>query len=100
MSDFTETAQRLAPPLRLPGVRFAAARWRREPPVEARESVRTWLRFAAAGIVIAWLVSLGTFGAAAPKARAAAPPDDRPTVYFPTLHRDARLTAAEQPETF
>ena len=60
---------------------------------------------AAAGIVIAWLLSLGMFGAAAPEASAAAAPasaesGNGPTGYFPELHRNAPFTAAEQPAPF
>ncbi len=64
MSDFTDTAQRLAPPLGLPASHVAGARRRREPRSEPWEGVWTWARFAAAGIVIAWLLSQGAFGAA------------------------------------
>jgi hypothetical protein len=105
MSDFNDTGQRLAPRLSLPASQVTGTRRERELVAEPWESVWAWTRFAAAGIVIAWLLSLGVFGAAAPEASAAAAPasaasGNGPTGYFPDLHRDAPLTAAEQPATF
>jgi hypothetical protein len=104
MSDVNDTAQRLAPRLVLPASHVTRTRRRRDVVTEPRESVWAWARFAVAGIVIAWLLSMGVFGAAAPQASAAAPASaeagNGPTGYFPSLHRDAPLTAAEQPATF
>ena len=105
MSDFNDTAQRLAPRFALPESHMTRARRRRELVNEPWESAWAWTRFAVAGIVIAWLLSMGVFGAAAPAASAAAAPasaepGNGPTGYFPDLHRDAPLTAAEQPATF
>jgi hypothetical protein len=105
MSDFTDTAARLAPRLALPAGDVIGTRWRREVANEPGESAWAWTRFAVAGIVIAWLLSMGVFGAAAPEASAAAAPasaepGDGFTGYFPSRHRDAPLTAAEQPATF
>jgi len=105
MSDFNDTAQRLAPRLALPASHMTGTRRQRELVSEPWESAWAWTRFAAAGIVIAWLLSMGVFGAAAPAASAAAAPasaesGNGPTGYFPDRHRDAPLTAAEQPATF
>ena len=105
MSDFNDTAQRLAPRLALPGSHMTGTRRQRGRVSEPGESAWAWTRFAAAGIVIAWLLSLGVFGAAAPEASAAAAPasaesGNGPTGSFPDRHRDAPLTAAEQPATF
>ncbi len=105
MSDFNDTAQRLAPRLALPASHMTGTRRQRELVSEARASVWAWTRFAVAGIVIAWLLSMGVFGAAAPAASAAAAPPSAesgngPTGYFPDQHRDAPLTAAEQPAAF
>ncbi|HLB15215.1 MAG TPA: hypothetical protein VJM14_09810 [Burkholderiales bacterium] len=105
MSDFNDTAQRLAPRLALPASHMTGTRRQRELVSEPGESAWAWTRFAVAGIVIAWLLSMGVFGAAAPEASAAAAPasaesGNGPTGYFPDLHRDAPLTAAEQPATF
>lgn len=105
MSDFNDTAQRLASRLGLPASHVCGTRRQRELVNEPGESAWAWTRFAAAGIVIAWLLSPGVFGAAAPEASAAAAPTSAesgngPTGYFPDLHRDAPLTAAEQPATF
>ncbi|MGH8682229.1 MAG: hypothetical protein ACREVP_12095 [Burkholderiales bacterium] len=106
MSDFTDTAQRLAPRLGLPASHVIGTRRQRELANEPGESARAWARFAVAGIVIAWLLSMGVFGAAAPEASAAAAPasaasGNGPTGSFPDRHRDAPLTAAQQqPATF
>ena len=102
MSDFNDTAQRLAPRLGLPASHVTGTRRQREHVNEPWESAWAWIRFAAAGIVIAWLLSLGMFGAAAPEASAAAAPASAASGngYFPDLHRDAPLTAAEQPAPF
>ena len=105
MSDFKDTGQRLAPRLGLPASHVTGTRRQRELVNEAWESAWAWTRFAAAGIVIAWLLSLGVFGAAAPEASEAAAPasaesGNGPTGYFPELHHNAPFTAAEQPATF
>jgi hypothetical protein len=106
MSDLTETSQRLAPPLLLPASRVVRSTRHREVASESWESVWAWTRFAAAGIVIAWLLSMGAFGTAAPKASAAdraparAASGDGPPGYFPAGHRDAPLVHAEHPATF
>ena len=103
MSDFNDTAQRLAPRLSLPASHVIGTRRQHELASEPWESA--WTRFAVAGIVIAWLLSMGVFGAAAPAASAAAAPARAEsgngfTGYFPDRHRDAPFTAAEQPATF
>ncbi len=105
MSDFNDTAQLPAPRLALPASHVTRTRRQRELVAEPWESAWAWTRFAAAGIVIAWLLSMGVFGAAAPAANAAAAPagaeaGNGQTGYFPALHSDASLTAAEQPATF
>ena len=105
MSDFNDTAQRLAPRLYLPASQVIGTRPPRDLVTAPRESARAWTRFAVAGIVIAWLLSMGVFGAAAPAANAAAAPPNAesgngPTGYFPDRHRDAPLTAVEQPASF
>jgi len=105
MSDFNDTAQRLEPQLALPASHMTGTRRQREPVSEPWESAWAWTRFAVAGIVIAWLLSMGVFGAAAPEASAAAAPPSAesgngPTGTFADRHRDAPLTAAEQPATF
>jgi hypothetical protein len=84
---------------------MTGTRRQREPVSEPWESAWAWTRFAVAGIVIAWLLSMGVFGAAAPEASAAAAPPSAesgngPTGTFGDRHRDAPLTAAEQPATF
>jgi hypothetical protein len=105
MSDFNDTAQRLEPRLALPASHMTGTRRQRELVSEPWESAWAWTRFAVAGIVIAWLLSMGVFGAAAPEASAAAAPPSAesgngPTGTFADRHRDAPLTAAEQPATF
>jgi hypothetical protein len=60
MSDFNDTAQRIAPRLDLPKSQVPGPGHRREPVAEPREHAWVWARFAAAGIVIAWLLSTGT----------------------------------------
>lgn len=105
MSDFNDIAQRLAPRLALPASEIIATRRKRELVNEPAETAWTWARFAVAGMVMAWLLSMGVFGTAAPEANAAAAPasvesGNGPTGYFPDRHRDAPWTAAEQPATF
>lgn len=99
MSDFTDTAQHLAPRLALPASDVIGDRAPRAPVHERWGSA--WTRLAAAGVVTAWLLSMGVFSAGAPLA-SVAPADagHHPTGYFPELHRDASLTPTEQPATF
>ena len=97
MSDFNDTAQRLAPRLTLPASHVIGTRRQRELVSEPWKSAWAWIRFATAGIVIAWLLSMGVFGAAAP---AGADSGNGPTGTFGDRHRDAPLTAAEQPAPF
>jgi hypothetical protein len=62
MRHFAGTAQRLAARLRQRAAPAAGHRQARDPGGEAWASVGPWIRFAAAGILIAWLLSLGVFG--------------------------------------
>jgi hypothetical protein len=61
MRHFTGTASRRAARLRRPAA-LDGNRPARDPDGEAWASAGPWIRFAAAGILIAWLLSLGVFG--------------------------------------
>ncbi len=95
MSDFNETAQHLTAQFILPTSCVPGSRRRRADADEPGDTAAgAWTRLAAAGAVIAWLLSFGALGAAAPEtgvtpAAASAPPGNGSTADLPDPGRGA-----------